>query len=102
VEEKLRALNDCRAALVHPAITFQDGKLTCQLQVGHPGEPGAVEGCFSTHLIDAVCGVMEHYNSVMPSRHNALCITKLQEARMWLEERARDRVVRGVSQTDKK
>lgn len=31
-----------------------------------------------------------------PSRESSLYITKLQEARMWLEERSRDRIARNV------
>lgn len=31
-----------------------------------------------------------------PSRENAIVITKLQEALMWLQQRTRDRIARGV------
>lgn len=86
---------------VHPAITFRDGKLTCQLQVGHPKEPGSVEGCFSTHLVDFVIELHQHYQNILPSRETALVITKLEEARLWQEKRKMDREKRGVLQTDK-
>jgi hypothetical protein len=102
VAEKLKALNECGINEIHEAITFVDGKLTIQFQVGHPDEEGAVKGCFPTHAIDAIVKLHEHYQTIFPSRETALCITKLQEARMWLDERARDRKERGVLQTDKK
>lgn len=102
VKEKLDALNNCGVKDVHEAITFVDGKLTIQLQVGHPDEEDAISGCFPTHAIDALTALHEHYQELFRSRETALCITKLQEARMWLDERARDREKRGVLQTDNK
>lgn len=39
---------------------------------------------------------IEHLNSLFPCRENSLAITKLQEAKLWLEERTRGRVNRGV------
>lgn len=35
-------------------------------------------------------------------RENAIALTKLQEAMMWLQKRTRDRVVRGVEGTNQK
>lgn len=101
VQEKLDGLNNCGINNIHPAIDFVDGCLSIQLQVGHPGEDGSIDGCFGTHAIDALVKLHEYYNTIHRCRETSLCITKLQEARMWLDERARDRKARGVLQTDK-
>jgi len=47
-------------------------------------------------LIDLSLERLRELNSEFSSRENAIAITKLQEARMWLDERTRDRVERGV------
>jgi len=101
VAEKLGALNTVGQD-IHEAITFENGKLTCQLQVGHPKEKGSTTGCFPTHLVDFVIELHQHYNTLIPSRETDLVITKLEEARLWLEKRKMDREKRGVLQTDKK
>lgn len=101
VEEKVKALNTVGQE-IHENITFKDGLLSCQLQIGHPNEEGNIKGCFPTHLIDFVIELHQHYNSVLPSRETSLVITKLQEARLWLEQRKLDREKRGVLQTDDK
>lgn len=100
VKEKLVSLNT--VVMPHEAISFKDGKLTCQLQVGHPTEADAIVGCYSTHLMEAVIAIQKHYNDILPSRENSIVITKLEEAWLWLKKRELDRKERGVLQTDKK
>jgi len=39
---------------------------------------------------------------MVPSRESSIAITKLEEARMWMEERTRNRVKAGVQGTYKK
>lgn len=41
-------------------------------------------------------------NGKFPCRENALAITKVQEAKMWLEARTKDRIARGVEGTHQK
>ena len=100
-QEKIAGLNTVGQD-IHEAITFEDGKLTCQLQIGHPSEEGSVKGCFPTHLVDFVIELHQHYNVLIPSRETDMVITKLEEARLWLEKRKIDREKRGVLQTDNK
>jgi len=99
---KIAALNASAVGRVHPSITFVDGKLTIQLQVGHPNEDGSVGGCFPTHAIQALVELFKHYQEIMPGRETALVITKLEEAWLWLKKRELDRDQRGVLQTDKR
>lgn len=100
MQEKLDALNMV-GQNIHTAICFNDGLLTCQLQVGNPSEKEAVSGCFPTHLIDFVIELHQHYMDTIPCRDTEMVITKLEEARLWLEKRKIDREKRGVLQTDK-
>jgi len=102
VKEKLEAMNKCPVCTVHPAITFVDGKLTAQLQVGHPNQEGSVTGCFPTHLVDALIELHKFYNEQIPSYETTKAIEKLQEAWLWLNMRKLDREKRGVLQTDGK
>lgn len=99
---KLNALNASKVGQIHKDITFVDGKLTIQLQVGHPNEDGSVAGCFPTHAVQALVELHKHYAEIMPSRETAIVITKLEEAWLWLKKRELDRDQRGVLQTDKK
>lgn len=43
-------------------------------------------------LIDRICFLQERF----PCRENAIVVTKLEEALMWLEKRTNDRKARGV------
>jgi len=103
--EKIAALDKLGKEVIekiHPAIKFEGGKFTIQLQVGHPGEPGSVEGCFPTHAIMSIIELHRHYQALNPSRETALAITNLEQAWLWLNMRKLDREARGVLQTDKK
>lgn len=70
-----------------------------QLQQGAIKDAG-VNGC----QIDAVLAFAEMFihfhNQKYPCRENSLVITKIQEARHWLEARTKDRDARGVEGTD--
>lgn len=102
VKDKLEAMNQSDVGKIHPAITFVDGKLTIQLQVGHPSQPDAITGCFPTHAIEALIKLHEFYNTQIPSHETSMAILKLREAWLWLNARKLDRESRGVLQTDKK
>jgi len=39
---------------------------------------------------------LSQLNNKFPSRQNSLAITKIEEAEMWLENRTKDRIARGV------
>lgn len=44
---------------------------------------------------------LQFLGNKLPSRENALAVTKCQEALMWLEQRTKDRTTRGVENTPK-
>ena len=53
-------------------------------------------------LIDIVVHKLRLYQAALPSRENALALTKLEEANLWLDARRMvDRKVRGIVGTDK-
>lgn len=47
-------------------------------------------------ILENVVLSIQDANKEVPCRENALAITKIQEAIMWLEFRAKDRAARGV------
>ena len=94
-QEKIAQLNTVGQD-IHESILFVDGKLTCQLQVGHPKEPSSISGCFPTHLIDWVIELHEHYQRQIWSIETAEALLFLRLARLALEKRKVDREKRGV------
>jgi len=65
------------------------------IQKGPVAEVG-VNGCQVDTLIEAAKTILEGLNKNFPCRENAVAITKLYEALMWLQERKRVREARGV------
>jgi hypothetical protein len=64
-------------------------------QHGPVGEAG-VNGMQNEQLLAVLIHRMNVLNKAFPCRENALAITKLEEATMWLEKRTASRVARGV------
>jgi hypothetical protein len=62
-----------------------------------------VNGITNEDLLAIVIDRLQHFQSSEYScRENSVAITKLQEAQMWLEERTKNRVRRGVEGTHQK
>ena len=70
------------------------------LQSAPIGEVG-VNGCQVDTIIEAAKLMLERLNSKLSCRENAIAITKLDEALMWLNERTKKRIKRGVEGTSK-
>jgi len=66
-----------------------------------PAKEAGVNGCQVDTLIEAAKVMIEGLNKKLPTRENALAITKLDEAIMWLDKRKKDREFRGVEGTNK-
>lgn len=86
----------------HP-IGIHDGSnlLSFKFQRGPIKEVGK-NGCQVDTLFATGLLILQGFNNNFPSRENAIAITKVQEVLMWLEERKRDRVRRGVEGYNKK
>ena len=70
-------------------IKFQAGPL-----------PEGINGCSIEDVIDVLTVRLEGFQkSTFRCRENALAITKLEEAKLWLLERTRKRQVQGVEGT---
>lgn len=54
------------------------------------------DGVTNEDLITVLIDRMNYLQGKFPCRENALAITKLDEALLWLEKRTRDREARGV------
>lgn len=57
------------------------------------------DGCQVDTLIHAALQILKGFNGSMACRENAIAITKLDEALMWLGKRTKDREKRGVEGT---
>lgn len=69
--------------------------LQVEFQRGPVGQNG-VNGVTNEALLAILIDRTNYLNSQFACRENALAITKMQEALMWLEHRTRGRIARGV------
>ena len=69
--------------------------LSFTIQNGPVKEQG-INGCQVDTIIEAAKLIIEGLNKNFPCRENAMAITKLDEALMWLEKRTKDRENRNV------
>lgn len=74
-------------------IEFQNGA------IAEAGVNGLTHEVLLAILIDRLQGFQ---NGPFKSRENAVALTKLEEAAMWLAKRTRDRMARGVEGTHQK
>jgi hypothetical protein len=82
-------------------INNSENMIFLKLQNGSIKENG-VNGCQLDTIIEAAKMILEGLNKNFPCRENAVAITKLDEALMWLEKRTKDRVARTVEGTSNK
>lgn len=74
------------AGTAQSELSFQQGTVP---EVGHNGTTNEA-------VLAVVIHRLKFLNGKFPCRENALAITKLEEAKMWLDERTRNRVERGA------
>lgn len=60
------------------------------------------DGTLHEHILSVMIEDLKFKNSLVPSREGSLAITKLEEARMWMEERTKAREASGTLGTYKK
>lgn len=73
----------------------QSEQATIQFQHGPVLENG-VNGVQNEQVLELLAMRLRALNARFPCRENSLAITKIEEARLWLEERTRVRVDQGV------
>lgn len=78
------------------SITWQNGSL------GRGSERKAPNGAFVETVISAVIQRIEYYQKKFPCRENAIALTHLETANLWLDKRTKDREERGVEGTHQK
>jgi hypothetical protein len=81
-------------------IRNDKNSLSFTLQDGPVRESG-VNGCQVNEVIEAAKIIIEGLNDNFPCRENAVAITKLDEAIMWLDKRTKDREARKVEGLNK-
>lgn len=88
------ALAIVKGCIAHPTLAFQNGP------VKENGE--GVNGITHEVLLAVVIDRLQGFQSgPYKNRENAVALTKLEEALMWLHKRTRDREARGVEGTHK-
>lgn len=83
----------------HVYVRHDKNSISFTIQNGPIKEHG-VNGCQVGAIIHAARAMIAGLNEKYPCRENALAITKLDEALLWLSARKADRVKRGVEGTD--
>lgn len=77
--------------------------LTIQMQCGPRKEPSAQNGVIDADLLEIVRDRLTAFQSgPYACRENACALTRIEEALMWLNRRAEDRITRGVLGTYEK
>lgn len=66
-----------------------------------PIKEAGLNGCQVNEIIEAAEIILKGLNEKFPCKENSCAITHLQEARMWLEERTRNRESLGVEGLNK-
>lgn len=64
------------------------------------GDPEHRDGATVEEVIAAALGRLKNYQNGLPCKENACAITHLEEALMWLNERMRVRIEKGVEGKD--
>lgn len=82
---------------------FEDPKNTQIIQfIDKAPAPGGTDlevvsdGTTNEKVLEVLINRLQYLNSKFPCRENALAITKMEEAKMWLEKRTSDRIKRNV------
>ena len=71
-----------------------------KMQCAPVGEVG-LEGVQQVEMIKLALEQIKYFQGKLPCRENAIAITHLETALLWLEERKRNRIERGVEGYDK-
>lgn len=85
-----------------PGITSDKTVTEIRFQNGSIKEAG-INGISQEALIAVIIDRLRGFQSgKLACRENAIALTKLEEAQMWLQKRTRDRMARGVEGTTQK
>ena len=84
----------------HVVINHRTNTITFRVQKGPIKEVGS-NGCQVDTIIATAKVIIEELNKNYPCRENAVVITKLDEALLWLMKRKLDRERRGVEGLNK-
>lgn len=80
-------------------IDFQDGNGVCniQFQNGARKEPNSIHGVLDTDLLEIVRHRLQCFQQGdFATRENAIALTHIEEALLWMNKRVEDRIERNV------
>jgi hypothetical protein len=103
----LKQFNPKKRAYPFPSGVLIQGVNVDDTSVLFRGQRGPIEevgvnGCQIDDMIAFARLTIEAFNAKFPCRENALAITKLEEAEMWLQRRTQNREARGVEGKNEK
>lgn len=94
--------NACHVYVIRPNVLTEAQPCCIHFQNG-PIQESGVNGISNESLLAIVEDRLIGFQSgQFACRENAVALTKLQEAMMWLQKRTRDRMARGVEGTNAK
>ena len=79
----------------HVIVDHEDRRISFTIQDG-PVKENGVNGCQVDTIIAAALHIVAGLNESFPCHENAMTVSKLDEALMWLRKRKTDREKRGV------
>jgi len=98
--------NACHEYRIRPSVGRQDDPLFAFAQISFQNGPileHGVNGCTQEDLLSVVIDRLRSFQAgSFVCRDNAIALTKCEEALMWLENRTKARVKRGVEGTNVK
>lgn len=101
--DKPGAGNACHEYLVLPEVDKDAKELTCVHFQNGPIQENGVNGCQNEDLLEIVVDRLKGFQSGdFSCRENAIALTNIETALLWLNKRTNDRIDRGVEGTSVK
>lgn len=84
-------------------LSKSDHPITIQFQNGARKEPNSISGVLDTDLLEIVRDRLQGFQQGdFATRENAIALTHIEEALLWMNKRVEDRIERGVLGTNSK
>lgn len=92
----LNGVSEDDAPISQIIVNHEMDRISFDMLTKPASEGGDMSRCQLVDLIHTAKIMLEYLNDEFPCRENAITITKLEEALMWQDARAKDRIARNV------